>query len=350
MKKIALISPALPPSLNGNAVDVERWKRELEKKGKTVRLFLSSDKNLKDKLSRFKPDVAHVIHASKGARAIKFLKKLEIPVVLTLAGPDINVDMEDKRRRHLVVDSFHAADQVIVFYNRLKVDLMMKFPRLRNKMNVINKEIDLPKSGLDFRKKYKFAKDDFIFYLPASIESIKNPLFPVKPLHRLFDQYPNVRFVVSGPIVEKGLARKLMSVHKKLAFVKYIKVVPRKHMYAAYRDVDVVLNCSESEGMPTAILESMMLGKAVLAHKIPATEAIIQHNHNGLLYKNEEKFYQLAERLVTSRRLKSRLEKNAYDTYRFFYTNKQEVQRIMKVYAAAIEANKVALEKAARRR
>lgn len=333
---IAIVTPEVPPSLLGNSVDADRWKKGLEKKGKTARLFLSSDQKLIAKLNRFKPDLAHVLHASKGARAIRHLKKHNVPVVLTISGTDVNLHLDDKNKRKSVVDALHLADRIIVFYNRLKVRLAQHYPRLKSKFNVINKEIQLEKSSLDFRKKYKYDKEDFLFYLPGPLKRIKNVLFPVESMIKLHELYPNVRYVVSGPVVDRSIANKLSTLHKKHKFIKYIKTVPRKDMYAAYQAADVILNCSESEGMPTAILESMMLGKAVLAHKIEPTEAIIQHNTNGLLYKNEPKFYQLAERLVCSKRLKGRLEKNAYETYRFFYSNKQEVQRIIGVYDVAM--------------
>ena len=211
------------------------------------------------------------------------------------------------------------------------------------------KAVDVPGAtgyyDTDYDAKARYAveslkKDDFVFYLPGPLQKIKDPLFPIESMKKLHETYPQVKFVVSGTPVEKSIVNRLTTLSKKFECIIYAKNIPRKNMYAAYRDSDVVLNCAKSEGMPTAILESMQLGKAVLAHKIESTEAIIQHGSNGLLYKNESKFYQLTERLLTSKRLKSRLEKNAYETYRFYYSNKQETQRILGVYEKAVEVHK----------
>jgi glycosyltransferase involved in cell wall biosynthesis len=60
---------------------------------------------------------------------------------------------------------------------------------------------------------------------------------------------------------------------------------PKMEMPQIYRDFDVFLFPSTSEGMPNAVLEAMASGLPVVATRIRGNEDIVEHEINGYLYE-----------------------------------------------------------------
>ena len=64
--RILILSPSVLPSVTGNAITAERWRRGLEEKGFAVHVLASRDleaSNLKKEIDRFRPDLIHAHHA-----------------------------------------------------------------------------------------------------------------------------------------------------------------------------------------------------------------------------------------------------------------------------------------------
>lgn len=72
-----------------------------------------------------------------------------------------------------------------------------------------------------------------------------------------------------------------------------------------------VVNSSTSEGMASALLESMALGVPILARNIPGNSAVIKHRETGILYNSPEEFVALAKELKKSLTLRKYITTNA---------------------------------------
>lgn len=77
------------------------------------------------------------------------------------------------------------------------------------------------------------------------------------------------------------------------------------------RSCFAVVNSSTSEGMASALLESMALGVPVLARIIPGNSAVIKHKETGILYNSPEEFIALAKELKKSPQLRNYITTNA---------------------------------------
>jgi glycosyltransferase involved in cell wall biosynthesis len=79
-------------------------------------------------------------------------------------------------------------------------------------------------------------------------------------------------------------------------------------MASLLAQADVVLNCSISEGgMPNAILEALVLERAVLASDVAGNRALVEDDVTGLLFGNARELQAKAERLVRDPALRARL-------------------------------------------
>lgn len=91
----------------------------------------------------------------------------------------------------------------------------------------------------------------------------------------------SVHLAVVGPVLDVSLFATLIWG----AHTTYLPPVPRSELLAWMAQAAAVVNCSEAEGQPCALLEAMAVGcAAVVARRIPGNEAIVEHGITGLLF------------------------------------------------------------------
>ena len=80
---------------------------------------------------------------------------------------------------------------------------------------------------------------------------------------------PRVRAVFAGPAIDEKYAFRFETeIRRCVAFARWIPLIPPAAMRSAYREADVVLNASSSEGLSNALLEAMAAGRPLLATDI----------------------------------------------------------------------------------
>jgi len=67
--------------------------------------------------------------------------------------------------------------------------------------------------------------------------------------------------------------------------VHFKGVVPPHAIPDMLAQHDVLILASFSEGRPNVVVEAMAAGRAVLASRLPGTQELIEHGHNGLLFE-----------------------------------------------------------------
>ena len=87
---------------------------------------------------------------------------------------------------------------------------------------------------------------------------------------------------------------------------------------AFFKEIDVYISFSESEGMPMSVIEALSEGKAVIVSKISPHEEIITHHHNGLLVNSMEELADCMVEVINNKKLRDDLGSTALlDAKRF---------------------------------
>lgn len=157
----------------------------------------------------------------------------------------------------------------------------------------------------------KYDLKDFILYT-GSIQTRKNPKIFVE----LATMFPEKNFVMTG----RGLSPNNLKKEYNVTIPKNLNVLGEIN----YDDVlDAVSACkafvmtTTREGLPTALLEAMALGKTVIASDVPGcNEAIISEEH-GFLYEPDS-LDNLAEKMnkaLESKHIGERAVKRVSDNY-----------------------------------
>ena len=324
--KIVLASPHYP-QLRGNTITVQRIADNLDKLGVETEIISTTD----DQVIRNFPsaDIVHGFHAYNFYQFLQQLTSKPIHYVITMTGTDLNHDLFNPNKRADVLNCLQEADAIHVFDDKAEQLLISEVPWITDKVFV------MPQGNLpNFTGTSPLLKepDSFVFFLPAGIRKVKNIPFAIAMLENLHTHYPHVRLWLVGPVLEEEENKLVMElVRQHEDWIQYLGEVPHDVMGAIYREADVVLNTSLSEGQPATILEAMSYSLPILASDIPGNQ-IISDKETGYLFKNQIEFLDYAETLVNNKKIRERIGRAAEAYVSHHHSSEREAKTFLKVY------------------
>jgi glycosyltransferase involved in cell wall biosynthesis len=333
--RIALVTPVAYPSVGGNAVTVGRLREGLQARGITadvVDLSRPAGEPVDERLATLAPDLVHAFHAFRGApAAVGFTRRRGTPLVVSLTGTDVNIDLFHPERRATTIASIRAATGLVAFHESIGVRVAREVPEAARRIEVIPQGVSFGAQPAAAEPASR-APGEVRFLLPAGIRRVKNVLFPLAPLGDLARRFP-IRLSIAGPVIEADEGRRLTAALAGNEWAAYLGVVAHGRMASLLDQVDVVLNCSLSEGgMANSVLEAMARGRAVLASDIEGNRSVIEEDVDGLLYRGVADFSRQAARLIQEPALRQRLGAAAGAKVRRLYPPEREIDRHVALY------------------
>ncbi|MBI1922323.1 MAG: glycosyltransferase family 4 protein [Geobacter sp.] len=346
--KIALITPYYYPAVRGNAVTVRRIEKCLVNIGVQV-AALALDVRTAEEIARIvaeeRPDVIHAFHGWAGGRVARVISaQTGIPYIVTLTGTDVYEALEDGRKTE-THEALRDARKLAVFHDSVKKRLTEHFPTLAEKTVVIPQGVEIPGVDCSGIGGFPFSPGKLTFLLPAGLRPVKNVLFALEPLARLFEQEPRGRFVIAGPIIDPDYAAEVMVQLERYPFAHYIGGIGHDAIGCLYNKADVILNTSLSEGgMANSVLEGMAFGKPVLAAAIEANRWLIKDGMTGFLYHDAKEFLEKAAQLIADDELRKRLGEHARGHVLENFAPEKEAAAYAKLYETVTGKSRVSGE------
>lgn len=343
--RAGMITPSYSPSVRGNAITVQRIESGLREQGMIVRVWSMEERPSPDEITQgleaFAPDLVHGFHiSSSGSIVTEVASRLSIPSILSVTGTDVNTDLFNPHRRTEVIDALRHATRIVVFHDCMRVKLIGELPEVEHRIRVIAQTVRCREVPFDLRHHLGLAHDDLIFLIPAGIRRVKHVTFCLKPLDTLRLQYPNIKAVFVGPIIEEAEGTRLQELLQDFPWATYLGAVPHEQICAILKSVDVVINSSLSEGgMANSILEAMHCGRPVLASDIEGNRSVVRDGVEGLLFASESEFAQKAERLIAEPSLRHKLGKNGQEKIEREFSREREIHNYLQMYQEAIGAH-----------
>src|SRR5574337_277045 len=341
--RLGIVTPFYFPSVRGNSITVQRIESGLREHGTVVRVWSleehSSPSTILHALEAFAPDLVHGFHVSASGRIVTdTASRLGIPSILSVTGTDVNTDLFDPDRRVEVMEVLRRATRVVVFHNVMRAKLVGELPEIEHQIRVISQTVHCREVPFDLRHNLRLAPNDLIFLIPSGIRRVKNVTYCLKPLDALRVQYPQIKVVFAGPIIETAEGIRLQELLRDYPWAFYLGPVPHEQICAMLDAVDVVINSSLSEGgMANSILEAMSRGRAVLASDIEGNRSVVRDGIDGLLFASESEFTHKAERLIREPSLRHELGKNGKEKIEREFSREGEIHNYLQLYQEAIE-------------
>lgn len=325
---IALVVPSYA-TLSGNAVSARRVLSGIVAAGSRAKVLDLDTLGpyIPNVLAVYQPDVVHAFHARKTG----FLVRDARPLVVSLTGTDVGRDLQLPDRREEVLAACRAAHALVVHQRETAAPLLEADSSLAPKIRVVPKGMGLlEEAPFALRGTYSIPPDKPLFLMPGGIRPVKGQL---RAIHALDDL--GIELVIAGPRLDEEYAKKVVEAARERPWVRLVEIRPHARMAGALRDVDVVLNTSEVEGMSNAILEAMHFGRPVLASDIPGNRGLVESGVTGLLFRTDAELRESARRLASDAALRASLGAAGAARARAAHSAEAEMKALMEVYREA---------------
>jgi L-malate glycosyltransferase len=158
------------------------------------------------------------------------------------------------------------------------------------KVTVLRNAIDLAHvkssfSPAEAKRRLGIPGDSFVVGIAARLEYIKRHDLFVATAGYLSEKIPKSRFVIAGGGRQKESLHQLIlesGMQDRVALLG-----ERNDVYDVLRAMDILLICSDHEGIPMVMLEAMALGVAVVSRKVGGMPEVIRDRENGILVSSD---------------------------------------------------------------
>lgn len=276
-------------------------------------------------LSAERFDVVHAHYATLNSlAAIKVAKILfGVPVVLSCFGRDVFNGLEnDTRFRRMVEVSIQAVDAILCSNEAVlaKIHLLGAIcPTEILRMPVDNHQFCLSVIDNQVREKYECTEMETVVVNITSCFALEKGIdTAIVGFGKMLQTVNNVKLLIVGGDEHPELKNELrlknrvkqLGLEDKVIFTGYLShsEIP-KYIAAA----DILIDSRLVGNYSSVILESLSMGKTILASDAPGNREFIKHGENGLLYPNgdSDALSQSLKRLVIEKELSRALSSRA---------------------------------------
>ena len=298
-----------------------------------------------------------IIHShqpySLGNEALKYSKKLNIPLVFTY---HINY----REYSHYIPFIPKSISQKLITRTTLnysnKCDVVID-PSISIKKLLIDHEVNVPieiiPSGIninefikskgkkdDLRERYGINPEDVVLITTSRITEEKNIQFLIKSFLLIKKSCKNSKFIIIGDGAAKKTLEKLtikLDVYKDVFFTGHIK---KEDVIRLFQASDIFIFSSLTETQGIVVIEAIISGLPVVAIKSNGIEDIVQNDKNGILTENSvDEFSRSVLKIINDKELRDKLSNKA-NVYSKNYSIELWVEKTIKLYNNLIFANK----------
>ena len=280
--------------------------------------FVETKKNIKN----HDIDILHS-HWTIPSGFITSLNSDKVPQVITIHGSDLKVYAKKNIYRPLVKYAIKKADEIIVVSNDLK-ELAISMGCNPDKLHVIpngvNTNVFKHLNKKDLRKKYNVDSSFLITYI-GNLVKIKRVDILIKICKDLLEDYDLDLLIVGEGPEREYLEAYATSINMKN--ITFRGTIDHNQVPYYIAISDVVALTSESEGLPTILVEAMSCGVPVITTNVGGVSDIITDGVNGFIANNYDEYRTKLEYIIKNN-VRDDIGKNA----RNFILNNHSIEEV----------------------
>jgi teichuronic acid biosynthesis glycosyltransferase TuaC len=227
---------------------------------------------------------AHYVYPD-GFAAVLLGKALNLPVIVTARGSDINLFPVFRSIRPQIRWTLQKASGVIGVSAALK-DAMVALGIARDTIEVIGNGVDLtrfaPIDSKEAKSRLGIPVDARAVVSIGALTPVKGFHFLIPSLASILPRYPKARLYIVGEGKDRN---KLESLIHELGLQEHVFLVgskPNEELKFWYSAADLSCLVSAREGWPNVVLESLACGTPVLATRIGGIPEILTSQELGV--------------------------------------------------------------------
>ena len=283
-------------------------------------------REIKDTVKNLKLDIIHSHQPySLGNEALKFSKKLNIPIVFTYHIkyedyshyiPLIPKSISKKYIRKITTKYSNQCDNIIAPSTAIKKMLVDR--GIKSPINIIPSGINIDNFKKDtgqkneIRKKYNIKPDDILLITACRLTKEKNLGFLVRSFAKIKKKSENIKFMIVGDgAVKKDLEKSAEELGIKNSII-FTGLVNRTEIVSLYQASDIFVFSSKTETQGLVAVEAMAAGNPVVAVKASGIEDMVKDKEDGFLTsESEEEFSESVLKIVNDKNLREKISMQA---------------------------------------
>jgi len=282
-----------------------------------------------------------IIHAHvalpDGAAAIKIKEQVNIPLLVTVHGQDLQHTIyRNKKSKDVIASVFQQADKIILVSHKLK-KLAEKEIGPSDKYEVIHNGINLEEIPNQKIEDTNRTKERIIMSV-SNLYPSKGIDLNLHAISKLYKKYPDIKYWIVGDGPERS---RLEALSKDLgieANVQFIGRLPHKEALETMQKCEIFSLPSWKEGFGVVYIEAMEFGKPVIGVQGEGIEDVIQHGKTGLLVKpkNVQSLVEAIDDLLANPSKEKVIGQNAKEMVYGEMTWDRNAQKTVSLYKAVI--------------
>ncbi|WP_276663164.1 glycosyltransferase [Syntrophomonas wolfei] len=325
----------------GNTVTTLRLQTALRQRGFIVDLLSLEEKGWRDSLRKYlingKYSLVHGFNARYfGGVLAEFPELQNLLLILTTTGSDLHYDLKNSGRE-LVLTAFTAVEKIIVFHDYFQKLIGDAYPEFCSKLSTIPQGIWLEERPPLKREMIGLAANNIVFALPSGLRPVKDIELAIDGLQRVYKDFPELRLLIIGPVIDQDYGQKIKQRVKELNWVFYLGEVSHSEMGSYLSLADVILNTSRAEGQPQGLLEGMSRNKPAILTAVPGNLDIIEEGRQGYYVRNQEELASAARKMLSSAESRQRMGREAGKLVKEKFSLAREIQSYEKLYRQVLK-------------
>lgn len=286
---------------------------------------------------RYRPDLMSAYWVVPGGFLAWLTARLTgRPVVVTAGGTDLNVSARKWMYRPFVLRTVRGVDRLIACgseLHRVAISLGAAPERTVNMPSLVPDAVPelavAPPEGAPGRRLLYVGN----LAAPKRVDTL------LRAMARLVPRFPDARLTLVG---DGPLEPSLRALAQKLGVAECVDFRgrrPHEEIPGLMRSADVLLHCSENEGLPVAIQEALTCGLPVIAARVGGVPDLVRDGTNGRLCAPDDDaaFAEAMAELVGDAALRERMSAAARQFAAEHLDRTSVIARIEAVYREAIE-------------
>ena len=277
--------------IRGNAITAARIRTGMENLGWQVNIYSLENRrqaicNLKREAVQGGYGMIHGFHAAHISKIFSEIPELrQRPLLLTMTGTDLH-SLRMEKNTEMISAALDLASAVTVF-NSSEVSFLSRIcPAWAEKITVIPQGVVLQNGRTLTREELGMSEKEFIFILPSGLRAIKDIDMAVDGINIINESGYRAKLLIVGPAIELNYTDRLIRRFNLNPEIKYLGAIDHIDMKPLLLLTDVVINCSQSEGQPQALLEAMSLGKPCILTPVPGNINLVENYQEGIYVQN----------------------------------------------------------------
>ncbi len=323
-------------------------------KGIPYAISIPAISNMENIIWSLNLDIIHSHHPFLlGSEALKYGKKLNIPVVMTYHSkyedqyyyiPFVPEKLGRKIAKKFVHDYCRKCDAIIAPSSAIKRIILEN--QVKKPVHIIPSGINIDHFGHEagkrelIRNKYNIKENEILLITASRIAKEKNIDFLIRAFKIIREKKKNVKLMIIG---DGGVREELEQMAKEMDLgenIIFTGFLSGDDMASYYQSGDIFIFASLTETQGLVAVEAMAAGLPVVAVRASGIEDMVKNGQDGILTDNiEDNFAENAIKLIEDAELRKKMSANAKINSQEFAISPW-INKIVTLYKDLIEKRK----------